>query len=105
VARLLEVVELVGDPDPPVVALLLEQEVLELQSHHEFVAGCARPVELVPKNRARVVRPLFTLDRDVARESRERGLPGDRREAAQVWDRGDVGIARKLSDLARGEAG
>src|SRR5207247_2580266 len=83
VAGLLEIVELVGDPDAAVLAVLPEQEILELHAHLELVAGGSRPLELVAKDRPRVVWPLLALDRDVTRESRERRLPRNRREAAQ----------------------
>ena len=104
VAGLLEVVERVGELQPAVVAAA-EEEVLELEADLELEAGLARPGELVPENRARVVRPRLALDRDVAGEPGDGRLPGDRREAVEVGDRGDVGVARHLADVARREAG
>ena len=104
VAGFLEGVEGIGELDRAVV-VQLDEEVLELEPHAEVEALRAGLLDLAPENSARVVGPLFSVDVDVAGEACHRRLPGDRREAREVRDRRDVGVARELSDLAGGEAG
>ena len=104
VTGLLEVVERVRELEPAVVAAA-EEEVLELEPDLELEARLARPRELVLEDRARVVRPRLALDRDVAGEPRDGRLPRDRREAVEIGDRRDVGVARRLADVAGREAG
>ena len=104
VAGLLERVERVGEPDRAVV----RRSTRKYSSSRPILNSkplLARRGELAAEDRARVVRPLLAVDGDVAGEAGERRLPGHRREAREVGDRGDVGIARHLADLAGGEAG
>ena len=102
VAGLFEVVERIGDAEGAVL-VLADEEVLELEAHHEVVARRLRLLELVAQDRPWVVGPLLALDIDVAGEAAERRLPGDRCEAAEVRDGGDVRVAGELADLAGGE--
>ena len=104
VAGLVERVVRVRDLDRPVVELLHE-EVLELEAHLELEALLLRARHDPAEDRARAVRPRLALDRHVAREPREVGLPGDRRVALQGRDRRDVRVARHLADLAGREPG
>ena len=104
VAGLLERVVRVRDLDRAVLALL-DEEVLELEPHPELVAALLRVGEHAAEDRAWAVPPRLALDRDVAGEAREVRLPGDGRVAVEIRNGRDVGIARHLADLARGEAG
>ena len=58
-----------------------------------------------PQDRARAVRPFLALDGHVAGEPREAWLPGDGREAVEIRDGGDVGVARHLTELTGREPG
>ena len=82
-----------------------DEEVLELEPELELVPELLRAGEDAAEDRARAVRPLLALDGDVAGEPREVRLPRHGRERVEVGHRRDVGIARRLADLARGEPG
>ena len=86
VAGLVQRVVRVGDLDRAVV-LRMDEEVLELQPHLELVPLCFRLREHAAQDRARAVRPFFALDRHVAREARQVGLPRHRCEAVEIRDR------------------
>ena len=104
VARLLECVERIGRLEPA-VGPLAEQEVLELEPDHQLVTLGSRARELPAKDCPRVVRPLLPFHVDVAGEAGQVLLPGNRGEAVEVRDGGDVRIARQLAEVAGREAG
>ena len=104
VAGLLERVERVGDLDAAVLGLA-DEEVLELDADLELEARVAGALDLVAEDRPRAVRPLLPLDRGVAREPADLGLPGQPGEGADVRHRDQVGVVGRLADVAGGEAG
>src|SRR4029079_18652077 len=94
-ARLLSCVELFRDLDRA-VPVQLHEEVLKLDPDLELVALLRGLCEHVAEDRARAVRPCFPFDRYITGESSQVLLPRYEREAVEVRNRCDVGIARKL---------
>ena len=104
VTGLLEGVQRIGDLDRAVLAPAHE-EVLELGADAELVAQGRGAIELVAQDGARAVGPLLALDRHVAREAGDARLPRQRRVAAHVGHRDEVGVVGALADVSGRKAG
>ena len=104
VAGLIEGVERVGELDPAVLGVA-DEEVLELVADLELVAGVRGARDLVAEDRPRAVRPLLALDRRVAGEPTDLGLPRQARERPGVRHRDQVGVVGRLADVAGREPG
>ena len=104
VAGLLARVERVVDDEPAVLVLAYEEE-LRLEAHLEAESERGRPRHGVAEDRARAVRPGLALDRHVAGEAHELGLPRDARVRRDVRHGEHVGRGGRLADRAGREAG
>ena len=104
VTRLVERVERVGEGDPTVLSAT-QQEVLELRPHLQLEPERLGPLERVAQDRSRTERPWLSLDRHVAGEAGDGGLPWQHREAGGIGHRDHVGVVGSLSEIAGREPG
>ena len=104
VAGLVARIERIVDHELPVLVLAHEEE-LGLDAHLEAEPELRGALDGVAQDRARAVRPGLTLDRHVAGEAHELGLPRDARVGGGVGHRQHVRRGGRLAHGACGEAG
>src|SRR5438876_6019522 len=104
IARLAQGVQRVPRRVFPALVASQEHE-LRLDSHIHHVPLLPRPLQLLPEDVPRAIRPLLAVDKDIARDPGRVLPPGEDGQRVEVRDAGDVGVVGALADLAGSEAG